>query len=558
MRRPFRDSLLVAVAPLLLLLAGCDLADFERLKDRHDRDGEPKSLSARLSGENEVPPADSNGRGKVELSLDLKEETLCFDISVESLEPVTAAHLHEGAAGVNGPIVIDLNATTPTPKWCTKPPPVSVLQPSSSAAGDGFGRALAFDGDTAIIGADGVAYVFVRKSGAWAEQQKLVAPDNDFGVSVALSFDTAAVSAENVVYVYVRSHDSWIEQQTLTSPHQVDEDFGAAVALSKDTLLVGAPGFESRPGSSDVGAAYVFVRSGKSWSEQARLRSGLGFTLSTCFACAVAVSGEFALAGGLTVRSVGSVLLFERTGSTWSTVELDATSSLGGRLGDAVAISGTTAIVGAPGHLVFQEEVLERPIVASGAAQVFELSEQGWVKQQMAPVPGQPERLPVGLLTPRDLVGGAGVGTSVAVSGNLAVVGAPGSTAAGRPPPPEAAYVFERSGELWSEREKLEPPPDREVVDYGAALAMSADTVLVGAPGDESTPGAVFVHALAAASSCELSLQKLDGCVEVDRKLLDAIRSEPEKYYLNVHTAEFPDGAVRGQLEDDGYRHQSR
>ena len=106
-------------------------------------------------------------------------------------------------------------------------------------------------------------------------------------------------------------------------------------------------------------------------------------------------------------------------------------------------------------------------------------------------------------------------------------------------------------GELWRERDVLTPPEAGSPDEFGAAVGLASDTVLVGAPGDASTQGAVFAYDLGGAPSCELPSQKFTGCVGVEHDLLKAIRKDPEQYYVNVHTGEFPEGAVRGQLEDD-------
>ena len=169
------------------------------------------------------------------------------------------------------------------------------LTASDTAAGANFGWSVALSGDTALVGADGVtvdgkskvgaAYVYTRSGTLWSQQAELPDPDADsgdtFGSSVALLGDTALIgadgatvdgeSAAGAAYVYTRSGTSWTLQQTLSEPDPSSGDtFGSSVALLGDTALVGADG-ATVDGESGVGAAWVFTRSGTSWSPQIRV-----------------------------------------------------------------------------------------------------------------------------------------------------------------------------------------------------------------------------------------------------------------------------------------------
>jgi len=110
------------------------------------------------------------------------------------------------------------------------------------------------------------------------QQVKLVASDgssnSSFGFSVAVSGDTLVMGAYNqnsysgAVYVFVRSGNTWVQQQKITeTEYQTNSWFGDSVSISGDTLLIGA--VES--GADDRGAAYIYVRSGNTWSQQAKL-----------------------------------------------------------------------------------------------------------------------------------------------------------------------------------------------------------------------------------------------------------------------------------------------
>ena len=179
------------------------------------------------------------------------------------------------------------------------------LAASDAEEFDGFGEAVAISADTVVAGADtedavasnaGAAYVFVRSGTNWSQQQKLTASDgaagDDFGRSVAVSGDTALVGADDgdAVYVFDRTGGTWTEQQILTaSDAAAGDDFGFAVALDGDALVVGASsnadaGFQS-------GSAYVFVRSGGTWSEQKKLTAG-DAALGDQFGYSVAIGAD--------------------------------------------------------------------------------------------------------------------------------------------------------------------------------------------------------------------------------------------------------------------------
>src|SRR5688572_17015953 len=109
---------------------------------------------------------------------------------------------------------------------------------SDSSSGDVFGDAVAMDGDTALIGAYGA--------------------DNENGANAGAA------------YVFVRNGTTWTEQQRLIGDPGALFSFGAAVAVSGDTAVVGAFG-EDHSGLVNAGAAYVYVRSGTTWSLQQKL-----------------------------------------------------------------------------------------------------------------------------------------------------------------------------------------------------------------------------------------------------------------------------------------------
>jgi uncharacterized repeat protein (TIGR01451 family) len=244
------------------------------------------------------------------------------------------------------------------------------------ASSDFFGLSVAISGDTAIVGAhgdnvgantdQGSAYVFVRNGNTWSQQAKLTASDgaanDNFGISVAISGDTALIGAhadvganadQGSAYVFVRSGTIWTEQQKLTASDGAAVDqFGISVAISGDTALIGAY-CDDVSVNADQGSAYVFTRSGTTWTQQTKLTASDGATNDN-FGGSVAISGDTALIGafldvvGANVDQ-GSAYVFVRSGTTWT--EQQKLTALDGaatdRFGYSVSISGDTAVIGA-------------------------------------------------------------------------------------------------------------------------------------------------------------------------------------------------------------------
>lgn len=190
------------------------------------------------------------------------------------------------------------------------------LNASDATADDVFGASVALSGDTALIGSpfdndsggdSGSAYVFVHNGPTWSQQAKLTADDatesENFGISVAVSGNIALVAApldddaciddrhceSGSAYIFVRSGNTWSQEAKLTAGNPLQGDgFGHSVAVNGDTALIGA--YRSVwPNSQDDGSAYVFTRSGSTWSQQAKLTpvapesSGFGWSVALSY-----------------------------------------------------------------------------------------------------------------------------------------------------------------------------------------------------------------------------------------------------------------------------------
>jgi hypothetical protein len=361
----------------------------------------------------------------------------------------------------------------------------------------GTSTALSGNGNTAIVGGKGdnsnvgAAWIFTRLAGAWTQQgDKLVGTDvagiAGQGVSVALSRDgnTAIVGAYNddggtgAAFVYSRSGGVWTQQGSkLVGTGAVGSAFqGSSVGLSADgnTAIVGGVG-----DNAGVGAVWVFVRTGNSWSQQGSKLVGADVVGTPEFGVSVALSadGNTALVGGDTDNgSDGAAWVFTRSGGVWSQQgnKLQGVGAVGSASqGRSVGLSddGNTALLGG-----YTDDAYV------GAAWIFSRTGGIWSQQG-------------GKLVGTGAVGIAEQGYSVSLSGD-------GSTAAVGGPADDgsigAAWVFVRDGSTWSQSgSKLigAGATGTAVQAISVALSRDAKTLLVGGFNDNPSVGATWVFA---------------------------------------------------------------
>ena len=243
------------------------------------------------------------------------------------------------------------------------------------AAGDSFGFAIALSQNTAVIGAPGAAgstgavYIFTRAStsSAWAFAKKLTAASpvssDLFGRAVALNGDTLVVgapasavpsntNARGKAYVYARNQggaNQWGAVATLTPSDAQDHDsFGGTVAVSPTTIVVGALRHVLDLANPTLqGAAYVFEPTGVGWSEVQILGPDTG--KGGQFGWSLALDGR-RLVVGAPHEASGAAYLFERGPTSWGHLKTFTPSDggVGDEFGYAVAINGYLIAVGAP------------------------------------------------------------------------------------------------------------------------------------------------------------------------------------------------------------------
>ena len=372
------------------------------------------------------------------------------------------------------------------PSWS----PQGKLVASDAAPGDSFGIAVAASGDTAVVGSllddnaagtdAGSAYVFARSGGSWSQQLKLagsgVTDEDLFGASVAIADDTIAVGARShdvptaaragAAYVYLRAGATWTESQRLIAADPgVDDGFGQSVAIAGGTVIVGAP-LHDVASIGDAGAAYAFEHAGAAWPQRQQLVAGDPGSSSDGFGYSIASSGNTLLMGAYLDSTAagqltGAAYVFVRDGSSWRLEQklLAPGAAPGDAFGVSVALDGDTAVIGT--------WLADAPAgIDAGAAYVFVRTGNVWTSQQK--------------LTSPDAAIHDHFGVSVAVSGDTVVVGAPGhATANGSDA--GSAYVFVRSGAVWTQQARLEASDGAAFDEFGGSVTVAGDTAVVGA-----------------------------------------------------------------------------
>lgn len=414
------------------------------------------------------------------------------------------------------------------PGGCVDSAPVHVSGTLSAAAGyikasnpgtdDRFGDsvALSADGRTLAVGAP------------WERS-------NATGINGDENNDAAPFSG--AVYVYTQDAGVWIQEAYVKASNTGEggpfgvwwgAQFGASVALSADgnTLVVGAPwessaatGINGDQGNDSAGlsgAAYVFTRTGTTWAQQAYVKAsntgindefGSSVALSADgLTLAVGAIGEMSDATGInqdedndSALGSGAVYVYAHNGDTWAQQAYIKASNtrifvgFGFTFGAAVALStdGNTLAVGAPhehsGATGINDDQDNVAMPLSGAVYVYTRHADAWAQQAYikASNTGQIDEF--------------GVSVALSADGNTLAVGAHGEDSsatgidgdAGDDPAASesgAVYVYVRSGGTWLQQAYIKASNTGLTDNFGIGIALSADgdTLVVGAPGEDS------------------------------------------------------------------------
>jgi trimeric autotransporter adhesin len=430
-------------------------------------------------------------------ALDLPLFTQSITVKATALDPGATLLLNTSpfANVVDAPVPIppglskvDLNVRAPNGGtnryrvFVTTGGVVTYVKPHNTHLGMAFGRAVAVAGTTLAVGAP---------------------DDKSVGTGPLTGDIPIGMTSTGAVFVYVRG-DRWRREVTLKPSHeQAMMKFGASIAIAGDTLVVGAPGESGLDlKSSQAGAAFVFVRTGDTWSQQAYLKAA-DAAVGDEFGTSVAITTTTTPAGMATTTiavgapgaqgpnnapRTGAVYMFVRTGSgpQWGQQAMPRPTNPKGNneFGSSVALSGDTLVVGAPledsGATGVNPSSTGSTAADSGAAFVFTRNGTAWPQSSFIKAP---------IAAPF-----VNFGAKVAVAGNFLAISAPndglgarGDTSAGAGLPNSGAvWIYQRSGNGFAFLHNIKASNAHEVDHFGRGLALSPTTLVVGAPHEDT------------------------------------------------------------------------
>jgi len=413
--------------------------------------------------------------------------------SSQLLSTFTLLFLSAGALGACGAPpeaddAPDVDGGQPDASPDASVPRLTTLWPDAPSERMGFGRGLAADGDTLVVGASeaplrrGAVYVFVKRDGAWKQQAKLTGDDRAFafGEDVAIGGDTIVVSERfsgatfdaptpRRAHVFTRQGEVWTDVQTLAPP-EPSPGYARSFAVQGDTIVIGDNG--RYVGNERVDEAVrVYVKDGAAWTQRAALLPPAPAQPSFDYARAVAIDGDRIIASDpyatIGDRVYGKVYVFAKSADgAWAHAN-DFNPAFQGiwphaiGFGASLALRGDRIVVGIAGDAC--------PYVS-----VYESRSGQWSD--------------VAKLDPNHN-SCRGLGVAVAMRGDRIAIGAIGADndeAIFRVD--GAGYLFEKSTAGWPAMPESASP--MSAVTAGSSIALTADQMLIGAP----QSGTVYVY----------------------------------------------------------------
>jgi hypothetical protein len=471
------------------------------------------------------------------------------------------------------------------------------LKASDAGADEYFGAVVAISGDTVVVGAPGkdvlvgsnkrtdagVVYVFVRNGSSWMQQAVLQSQTPTtwgyFGWGVDIDGDTIVVGEEvaDYAYVFVRNGGVWTQQARLRGHNtQSSDSFGTRVAISGDVIVVGALGEDSSStgvngannnSARDSGAAYVFRRSGTTWTQEAFLKPSNTAT-DMQFGTSVDISGDLIAVSAPFESTVaydsGAAYLFRYQNGSWTPHAKVKASNVGAGdwFGICLSLDGNTLVVGAPFESSNATGVngnqSNNSATYSGAAYVFTVTGEGATQDAYLKASN----------TGKDDM----FGLSVAVRGNRIAVGAPeedgsspGINGANNNSLSEsgAVYLFTRVADnTWTGPEYIKPSNPGFDDIFGNAVALSDSLLLVGAQYEESgssNPGDNSAYRAGAAYVFDLPLPPFQGIfdnpeiVSEDRRNRVVSRVEIRMEVVSTSDYAYPNIRASVNTNSDGH-----
>ncbi len=261
-----------------------------------------------------------------------------------------------------------------------------------------------------------------------------------------------------------------IEHDKLVASDGADRDrFGFSAAIDDNTAIIGAR-LDDNVSDIHSGSAYVFQFDDTVWTQQDKLLASDAAS-GDSFGFSVAINGNTAIVGAVfdddVLGSSGSGYIFQYDGTSWNQqAKLTAQPPVfGGMFGWSVALDGDTAIIGAPGNPFPGSDSFSN----AGSAYIFKNNGTNWIQEA--------------LLTANDATLFDKFGVAVAISGDTVIVGSPEDDDAGNQS--GSAYIFQFNGASWDQQAKLTASDAAAGDNFGASVAISDNTVIVGSRGDD-------------------------------------------------------------------------
>lgn len=390
---------------------------------------------------------------------------------------------------------------------------VGIMPTSISAANNFFysvsldsnNTYAAFSASAANVGnivAAGAGYIFVNTSAGWTQQQVLTASDaaanDNFGYSISISGDSnyvvvgapydniGANTDQGSAYIFSRSGNTWTEQQKLVASDGVAGDrFGESVAIDSTgtRVIIGAP-FDDTGANTDQGGAYVFTRTGNTWAQEQKVAAFDGLS-GDRFGTSVAIdaNGSKIVVGAplddfLANTDQGGAYVFTRSGSSWFNLTRLNGANIGDNFGQSVAMSADGLQI-----MVGAPNAKVGLGSTDGSAYTYEWTANTWTQRAT--------------LIGNVAISGEKFGQAVSLNstGNVAIIGANSAT---NPPTGGSgvAYIYTRNGTTWTRRQYLYKDT---VSGFGSAVSInnSGNAVLIGTAGSAGFgSGANYIYTI--------------------------------------------------------------
>jgi hypothetical protein len=312
----------------------------------------------------------------------------------------------------------------------------------------------------------------------WIELDKLLASDGEeydtFGRSVSIDGDYVIIGAirdndnglnSGSAYIFYRSGSSWTEQQKIIAADGEDYDyFGNSVSIDGDYAIIGVD--HDNDNGDESGSAYIFKREGTVWNEPAKLLASDG-ELHDWFGYSVSISGDFAAIGAIgdddNGQYSGAAYIFKYEDNVW-TEQTKLVASDGeedDEFGTSVSIDGDYTIIGAP----FNNDNGQY----SGSAYVFKREDNAWTEQtKLIASDGEEDNE---------------FGCSVSIDGDYSIIGSQGDNDSGLWS--GSAYIFKREGTTWTGQTKLVASDGEEYDEFGHSVSISKNCIIIGSEDDD-------------------------------------------------------------------------